>query len=356
MTIQISAAKIPFKQAVQTNNTNTLSKPVAHSPEDKNEKNDNKLALSLAALATIGAGVLAATMAYKKGKVQGIKTAAQTVTENLTQTVENSKNIDLALFRKIGSFENRKAIIKGKPFTGQIHTDKATLVYKDGVLQQSHIGNKVKTYGKLNNKTYVTIKSGDGCTNITKSSGGGVIKKTNNGRDKIIKYIGPDGTTTIREVKTDINGKIVEIDKTVCLNNKKTSSQTLGKKIYSAPFYKKQEIVNGQKVTNTYSPDGKILYSDANEYNPKTGVLKITTKHYDKECTDVILKQKANGAGNQLSGTLDSNGKLENIYIMKDGEYIPEMLHGTAYYKDVRPVSLEKARELIKKHGLPFEI
>lgn len=356
MTIQISAAKIPFKQAVQTNNTNTLSKPITHSPEDKNEKNDNKLALSLAALATIGAGVLAATMAYKKGKVQGIKTAAQTVTENLTQTVENSKNLDLALFRKIGSFENRKAIIKGKPFTGQIHTDKATLVYKDGVLQHSRIGNTIKSYDKLNNKTYVTIKSGDGFTNITKASGGGVIKKTNNGRDKIIKYIGPDGTTTIREVKTDINGKIVKIDKTVSRNNKKTSSQTLGKKTYFAPFYKKQEIVNGQKVTNTYSPDGKILHSKANEYNPKTGVLKITTKYYDKECTDVILKQKANGAGNQLSGTLDSKGKLENIYIMKDGKYIPEMLHGTAYYKDVRPVSLKDAKALIKKYDLPFEI
>ena len=374
MSLQINAAQIPFKQGLNISTTkpqNAQSVPANDNADDKNTKSNNKLALSLAALGTIGAGVLAATIAYKKGKMQSAKATAEATKYSLTQVLQNSKNLDLDAFRSVGTFKDRKAVINGKPFTGNIHTSKSTLTYEDGVLKYSQTHDAIKSYGKYNNnKPYVTIKSYNNTfTEIEKTSGGGVIKKTssNDGRTKTIEYIAPDGTTTKRTIEKDINRKVVRTDKTVSKGEEKTHLQTLGKKGSSEIFYKKQEIVNGKKVTNTYSKNGSLYSSTTNEYNPKTGILKRTTKYPERkdslgeitpERTEIyIMKFGPNKSiKSSLSGKLNQNGELENIYIHKNGEFIPEMLHGTQIFKDVRPVSIEKARELIKKHGLPFEI
>ena len=82
MSLQINAAQIPFKQGLNVSTTkpqNAQSVPANDNADDKNTKSNNKLALSLAALGTIGAGVLAATIAYKKGKMQSAKATVKTL-------------------------------------------------------------------------------------------------------------------------------------------------------------------------------------------------------------------------------------------------------------------------------------
>ena len=172
-----SNAKIAFKQDFQK------SKPCFQSIQSDNNsekmdsaKNSQKaLAASLAALAGIGLGVVAAVSR-----------------KNVKKVIMNIDDFKAAGNKLI---KGKAVTANGKPFTGKlVRTTKkgqnVLIEYKDGVMTSTMTGDKLKTYTRQNDKVVLTGEykfSGlwDGRNKSGKPIGGRLFTNINNPKDRI---------------------------------------------------------------------------------------------------------------------------------------------------------------------------
>lgn len=343
----------------------------------KPQNNSQILEYSLASLAAVGSALIIGSALRKGAAAKLLAAKNEGIKAGELETLKRLKNLDIADFKKVGSFDKGKALIDGKPYSGVINTKNSVITYKDGVLTRAEISDgTLKTYndGHINRirkgnqiKDFYTRNDGTKVARTFVPNDSLMISKGSRTekRREFATYIKPDGSVLkTKESWGTIshpaykNGEVFNYHKVVDQKTGKTISMTSSRPNRFADTsvrHKEHVIVDGKKVTNYYH-DGKITATQRSEYNPGTGVVTIKEKTYNfdgKPYDGEHLTLKLPKTEAKLRAFVEKDGKIKDgsveLFDQKGHQLVGDsyMNHGG---------SVAEARAAIEKAGLPFRI
>ena len=356
----------------------------------ESQKDSSKLHMTLACLATLGAGAIATVAGYRKGKVNG---KALGLTEGAAKgeldTLKRLTTISFNDFKKIGSFDKSgKAMVDGKPFTGKITRKskygETVVTYKDGVKEEAIIpqwrgGQVCKIYDHEHSRLSVLDSNNKQLYQIEKGSDGSIYKNfpwdnettirkgnyTEKARQEFWVHK-PDGTfMRCKNSAGELSqpnykeGKPIPVRKVVDLDTgKNIELQQIKERPFNPGRAREHVNVDGKKVTVHYDNFGKrFSYAHTSEFDPKTGLT--TRRYYELDETGKLVPtnkysiKDVKKTGAELHYKLDAEGKKYDLCLddYQDGNIASRVYNGSRYWTD-----LEQIQANIERLGLKIEL